>query len=319
MAAAEKGDVKDKARKKEIPANGLTRLSRESSQDFILEYVPIRLTTPSILITFESSIVFVHGLGGHPFRTWACNSPHSQQPKKQDVGQPDSSLKLKSVKKQFGALFGNRRSTSQDESKDGSGDGPKTMYWPGDFLAKDFPAANVMTWGYNSDLTRGYLAGSQGTIFSHARNLLYSLVSERRGSPERPLVFIAHSLGGIMVKEVLRRSEFDFTKEVRQISLSTSGIIFYGTPHRGSPDWASFGEGIAKIATFVTGIETNSNLIHSLLPSGSELEECRESFARQWQGRQHTLIVRTYQEGRGPSGVKLGRFHKKAGPPSYAG
>lgn len=146
-------------------------------------------------------------------------------------------------------LFTKRHEHSQMKAQKRKSKAPAKIHWPLEFLAADFRDARVLTWGYNSKTTRGYLAGSQGTIFSHARNLLFTLVSVRKRCPERPLVFIAHSLGGIIVKDVLRRSEIEGSKTVRQIFDSTNCVIFYGTPHRGSRDWASFGEGIAKVAT----------------------------------------------------------------------
>jgi alpha-beta hydrolase superfamily lysophospholipase len=66
-----------------------------------------------------------------------------------------------------------------------------------------------MTFGYNTNITQGYEAANQGNIFSYTRDLLYGLKVKRRQIPNRDLVFIAHSLGGILVKEVLRRSEVD--------------------------------------------------------------------------------------------------------------
>ncbi|KAF2463465.1 uncharacterized protein BDR25DRAFT_165806, partial [Lindgomyces ingoldianus] len=77
------------------------------------------------------------------------------------------------------------------------------VFWPRDLLKDDFPKARVMTFGYNTNVTRGYTAAHQGNIFSHARDLLYALERKRRKAADRDLVFIAHSLGGILVKEVL--------------------------------------------------------------------------------------------------------------------
>lgn len=55
--------------------------------------------------------------------------------------------------------------------------------------------------GYDSKITK-YMAGAtnQNGIFSHAKDLLFGLSRERRF--DRPLVFVAHSLGGVIVKQV---------------------------------------------------------------------------------------------------------------------
>ena len=186
----------------------------------------------------------------------------------------------------------------------------KKIFWPEDLLKVDFPKARIMTFGYDTKITQGYQAANQGNIFSHARNLLYDLEAKRRQAPNRDLIFVAHSLGGILVKEVLRRSQVDPDVKIKKIFDSTTGVFFFGTPHRGSRDWASFGEGVATVAGRLLGIDVNSQVIHALLPTGPELEICRESFTAQWVERRDNLTVRTFQESKGVTGVQFGGFNK---------
>lgn len=49
----------------------------------------------------------------------------------------------------------------------------------------------------------------------------------------KPVVFIVHSLGGLIIKELLRKSSTD--DFYPYIEYNTRGIIFCGTPHRGVP------------------------------------------------------------------------------------
>jgi hypothetical protein len=186
----------------------------------------------------------------------------------------------------------------------------KGVYWPWDFLKNDFPTARTMTFGYNTIVTKGYKAAHQGSIFSHARDLLYALDTKRRQVPDRDLVFIAHSLGGILVKEVLRRSEVDPDARLKKIFASTTGVFFFGTPHRGSDDWASFFEGLAAMTSRLLGVDTHDQIIHALLSTGPELELCRESFTTQWVERGNSLMVRTFQETKGVTGVRWGNFNQ---------
>lgn len=193
----------------------------------------------------------------------------------------------------------------------GEGDSQgKDVFWPRDLLKDDFPTARIMTFGYNTNITQGYHATNQSNIFSHARDLLYELEAKRRKVAGRNLIFIAHSLGGILVKEVLRRSEVDPDPKINTVFASTVGVFFFGTPHRGSKNWASFGEGVASIAGRLLGVDTNNQVIHALLPTGPELELCRESFMTQWVKRGNTLIVRTFQESKGVVGVQWGGFNR---------
>jgi hypothetical protein len=68
----------------------------------------------------------------------------------------------------------------------------KDVFWPRDLLIDDFPTARIMTFGYDTNITRGYLAAHQGNIFAHARDLLYALETKRRKAADRDLIFIAH-------------------------------------------------------------------------------------------------------------------------------
>ncbi|KAL9126796.1 MAG: hypothetical protein Q9217_004209 [Psora testacea] len=178
----------------------------------------------------------------------------------------------------------------EDSIKEGMSQG-KHVFWPRDLLKGDFPKARIMTFGYNTDITRGYQAAHQGNIFSHARNILYELEDKRRKAADRDLVFIAHSLGGILVKEVLRRSQTDPDTKIQRIFTSTTGVLFFSTLHRGSKDWASFEEGIAGVLGRLLGIDTNNQVIHALLPSGPELALCRESFPTKWVTRGNSLVI----------------------------
>ena len=74
-------------------------------------------------------------------------------------------------------------------------------FWPKDFLPLDIPEGRVLNFGYNAVATFG---NTTADIVDHAKDLLSSLVDKREEEPEktRPIIFIAHSLGGIVVKQV---------------------------------------------------------------------------------------------------------------------
>ena len=266
--------------------------------------------------------MFVHGLQGHPRKTWSSD-PKSAQKDSRETLSPSSNVakgdKTRS-RSPFRLFLGHKRTESgssveeecsdnvkEDKNKEAEA---KEVFWPRDLLKADFPRARIMTFGYNTNITQGYKAANQGNIFSHARNLLYGLEAKRRQVPNRDLVFIAHSLGGILVKEVLRRSEADPDPKIANIFRSTTGVFFFGTPHRGSRDWASFGEGVASVAGRLLGVEVNTQVIHALLPTGPELELCRESFTAQWVKRGDNLTVRTFQESKGVMGIQWGGFNQ---------
>ena len=260
--------------------------------------------------------MFVHGLQGHPHRTWTSNPKPAQTlapliAPKRDKTRALSPFRLfsKHTRTKSGRSIKEEALDDVDEERNREAEA-KDVFWPRDLLKEDFSMARIMTFGYNTNITQGYKAANQGNIFSHARDLLYGLEAKRRQTPNRDLVFIAHSLGGILVKEVLRRSEVDPDQKIVKIFGSTTGVFFFGTPHRGSRDWASFGEGVAAVASRILGVDVNTQVIHALLPSGPELEICRESFTAQWVKRGDNLTVRTFQESKGVTGTRWGGFNQ---------
>jgi len=58
---------------------------------------------------------------------------------------------------------------------------------------------------------------------------------EAAGVGRRPVVFAAHSMGGLLVKEMLARSlEEGEGGRHAALAAATRGVVFYGTPHFGS-------------------------------------------------------------------------------------
>ncbi|KAF2179315.1 WD40 repeat-like protein [Zopfia rhizophila CBS 207.26] len=269
-------------------------------------------------------IIFVHGLQGHPQDTWTYKPKPAQSPQSWNLSPSKAAKGTKGRTLGIFPKFSKRKNLEprtlgagvdqENDTREIGGQGTD-VFWPGDLLKEDIPKARIMTFGYNTKVTQGYQAAHQGNIFSHARDLLYGLDQKRRKVVDRDLVFIAHSLGGILVKEVLRRSQTDPDTKMQKIFFSTTGVFFFGTPHRGSKDWASFGEGVAGVAGRLLGIDTNHLVIHALLPSGPELELCRESFTTQWVARGDSLVVRTFQESKGVTGIRWGALNQLIVPP----
>ncbi|KAK0620578.1 hypothetical protein B0T14DRAFT_457672 [Immersiella caudata] len=237
-------------------------------------------------------IVFVHGLQGHPERTWRHDDGESSQ----DLPASSSS-----------APFSKRRRMDGNPSRDTNL--TRAIFWPKDLLPRYCPAARILTFGYDSVITRGYLSVDRGSIFSHSRDLLHELLRHRVNG--RCIIFVAHSLGGIIVKEVLRRSDSRIA-EHRDILTSTTGVVFMGTPHRGSPGLASIGDAVRKVAQNILRMNTNEQVIRALGLNSPELELCRESFVALWQT--HGFQVKSFQEARPLTGVKLGFLAEKVVP-----
>jgi hypothetical protein len=88
---------------------------------------------------------------------------------------------------------------------------------------------------------------SSGRIYRDAQRLLHTLAIEREseGTEDHPIIWVAHSLGGILVRQALKLSSDLHSRDVddlqsfygsiygylRSIYASTYGIMFLGTPH----------------------------------------------------------------------------------------
>jgi len=102
-------------------------------------------------------VVLVHGLNGHPEKTWAA--------------------------------------------KNG-------VFWPTDLLPASLKGAKarILVYGYNADVYAfgGDRSASSDMIHQHAQTLVSGLSLERQSEDcgENAIIWIAHSLGGILVKRV---------------------------------------------------------------------------------------------------------------------
>ncbi|KAM7212754.1 hypothetical protein V8F06_011843 [Rhypophila decipiens] len=142
--------------------------------------------------------------------------------------------------------------------------------WLRDSLPEKIPDTRIMTFGYDSAVA---FSRSRLTINDFALELLERLRLVRKLAVEqqRPLIFICHSLGGVLFKEMLIQATLDTTNH-GSIAHCVSGVVFLGTPHRGSKS-ASQAQIISKIINTATlGSGIRSDLLRTLQVSSPELE-----------------------------------------------
>lgn len=181
------------------------------------------------------------------------------------------------------------------------------VYWPGNLLPPDCPNARIMVWCYDIAISKGYAPTDKSSLFGHAKKLLYAL--NRIRPQDRKIVFVAHSLGGLIVKEMLRRSQADEDSHIQNIIQSTAAVIFLGTPHRRSHEFARLGDMVRKVASTILRVDSNETIIRALGLDSPELELSRESFLQQW--RTNGCLVKTVQESQALSGANLGLLNGK--------
>jgi hypothetical protein len=101
------------------------------------------------------------------------------------------------------AVPGKPKSQPRDSAK-------AEVFWPRDLLAHELwcQAARILTYGYDSKVTKAYSNSNKNNLFAHAKDALHAL--EREKPKRRPIIFVVHSLGGLVVKEVINISTCHF-------------------------------------------------------------------------------------------------------------
>lgn len=165
-------------------------------------------------------------------------------------------------------LSGDREGTWTAKGQDRS--------WPQSFLPEALPDARILAFGYDSNFIHRGVA-SKNRLLDHGNNLLTNLVTERELSKTstRPLIFVAHSLGGLVCKVAILNSKNNADKYLHDIFTSIKGVVFLGTPHAGSEmaNWA-------KIPALTISIfkSANRSLLEVLETNNEYLESIQSGF-----------------------------------------
>ena len=167
-------------------------------------------------------------------------------------------------------------------------------------LPSDIPHARVLSFGYNS---ASHFGRGDSDVRDFASELLAAVKASRRSDAERrrPIVFVCHSLGGLVFKQVrgliiLQLLGCCMLKLVQAIVRgheqdhfygplldNVKGVIFFATPHRGS-DLAFWDHIAARVAQAATlGFSFNTKLSKDLKVNSEMLKRISESFTyRGW-------------------------------------
>jgi hypothetical protein len=162
-------------------------------------------------------------------------------------------------------LTGNRQKTWTHEKTN--------AFWP-EVLAKDCPRARVITYGYDADVVKfakSWENASQEGLRSYGAGLAHTVRDSLRNQTPRPIYFIPHSLGGLVVEQALLEC-IGSDESLHNVYLSTKGVMFMGVPHLGS-HLAKWGSILRKLIPesirstnrkALDALKTNSELCHEL-------------------------------------------------------
>ncbi|OAF59174.1 hypothetical protein VC83_04384 [Pseudogymnoascus destructans] len=132
----------------------------------------------------DLNVIFIHGLKGHPRETCKDTDPRTD--------------KHRNIKTYLGLQKNKKETDDKTQTRSFS---PSDIFWPEEYLVPDLPQARIWTYGYNADVIGGlFQANNQNSISQHGRDFAVRL--ERDIDNEDPIVFVAHSLGGIITKDI---------------------------------------------------------------------------------------------------------------------
>ena len=152
-------------------------------------------------------------------------------------------------------------------------------HWPSKLLGQDIPNSRILSFGYDADVVNILGGGptSHSRLSNHAESLVGKLVRERERSETetRKIIFVAHSLGGLVTEQALAHSKNSAEKSLNQVERCTIGIVFLGVPHCGSDleAWATVGRRMVGILK-----RTNKDILSALNPDSEMLHMVENNF-----------------------------------------
>lgn len=153
-----------------------------------------------------------------------------------------------------------------------------------------------MTFGYDADIVDFKKMASKDNLRANAKSLLEAL-SEARDARQgvaassRPLYFVTHSLGGLLCKQALILASS--RPQYRPIFDAYAGIIFIGTPHKGSKQARLGGALISMVNVFRPA---NLGLVYMLKDQSPELSALDDDFWTLMDGNKKGCHVHCYHE-----------------------
>ena len=105
----------------------------------------------------------------------------------------------------------------------------ESAFWP-EWICDEINFADIFTVQYDAPMTRW---NSEGIGFQdRALSLLAAIESSELNG--KRIIFFAHSLGGIIVKQMIRAADGYGNKDWVKICSNFRGILFFSTPHTGA-------------------------------------------------------------------------------------
>jgi len=195
-------------------------------------------------------VVFLHGLMGGVFYTWRQQDTDNQRE------------------------FSEYQVSENDYS----------YCWPRDWLAEDSNHVRVIGCDFDSYISQwGGSCPTQSfkqSLKERSEDILSKL--QEAGVGNRPVIFVGHSMGGLIIKKMLVEAKSSQDPTRRQVAENTKGVVFYSTPHKGSQ--------IAKLNSLVKYLLFPSVEVQELEMGNPALLDLNKDF-KDVVGQTHTKVI----------------------------
>ncbi|XP_066150767.1 protein SERAC1 isoform X1 [Euwallacea fornicatus] len=247
----------------------------------------------------DVDVIFVHGLLGGVFFTWRQRNENQTEMgvinkrKKLDTERKTTRKYLQDIKDKILTdeyeivcsdlpLNANMDCTGPftrpgdklNFDNDLTDDGSYTYCWPKDWLAQDCKNIRVIGINYNTSLSMwAPLCPSvkkKLTLNERSDLMARKLIDCDIG--KRPIVWITHSMGGLIAKNILCKAFHSNDSALRNICLQTKAVVFYSTPHYGSK--------MANLNQAVSLVLWPSVEVQELRENSPQLKSIHEDFLR---------------------------------------
>ncbi|XP_015784945.1 protein SERAC1 [Tetranychus urticae] len=149
-------------------------------------------------------------------------------------------------------------------------EGNQTRCWPQDWLPLDVPDLRIIAIDYHSSLfeRKANCIPEARSLRDRAELLINELL--KAGLGKRPIILIGHSMGGLLIKQILVNCHSKNDPDHSKLLDAVKGIVFYSVPHRGS--------GATKLSLNLQRILIPSQEIKDLIKDSPVLTDLHQKF-----------------------------------------
>ncbi len=173
--------------------------------------------------------------------------------------------------------------------------------WPCDWL-KDVESKNndhlrvygvdfdtsISQWGNGDNNKENF--NLETSLKDRSRDILDKLLSAGIGQNGRSVIFVGHSMGGLIIKKMLidAQDKPEDDSKAKELLNNTKGIVFYGCPHKGSR--------IAKLNAASKYLFFPSVEVQDLEADSPQLLELHEDFLHLYKSRSEKIDIVSFGE-----------------------